>query len=322
MQTFAPMNNDSRPTPAEWRAFGARLLQAAGLGSLGAGLIFFVAANWHAWGLAGRFGLLEAGLVLCAGVALWLPPPSRAGQAALLLATLLTGALLALFGQSYQTGADVHELFFNWALLTLPFALAALSGAAWAVWWVVLDTGLALLCGGLALDHWFWFGLGEWGHDRAVLLMLPCLVNLLGAGFFLLLRRSRLAEAAPLWLIRLLLSIGLGYGVAASWPHMTEHSAAVIGLYALISIGIAGATIAHQQDVFPLTVLAGCWIAVSTVWLAHAMLLDDIGQFFIIAVWLIGSSAAAGKLLTHLLQRWGHAQGNPSGDTAAGGATS
>lgn len=318
MDTFAPMRDDRSPTPAEWRAFGARLLQAAGLGSLGAGLIFFVAANWHAWGLAGRFGLLEAGLMLCAGVALWLPPPSRAGQAALLLATLLTGALLALFGQSYQTGADVHELFFTWALLASPFALAALSGAVWAVWWVVLDTGLALLCGGLALDHWFWFGLGEWGHDRAALLMFPCLVNLLGAGFFLLLRRSSFAQAAPLWLVRLLLCIGLGYGVAASLPHMTEHSAAVIGLYALISIGIAGATMVHQQDVFPLTILTGCWIAISTVWLAHAMRLDDIGQFFVIAVWLIGSSAAAGKLLMHLLHRWRNTQG----DTASGGAAS
>lgn len=304
MDTFTWMRHEGRPTPAERRAFLALLLHAAGLCSLGAGVIFFVAANWPAWGLAGRFGLLEAGLVLCAGVAVWQPPPSRTGQAALLLATVLTGALLALFGQTYQTGADVHELFLTWALLALPFALAALSGAVWALWWVVLDTGLALLCGWLALDHIFWLFLDRWSRDRATLLMLPCLVNLLGAGLFFLLRQTRFAETAPLWLPRMLLVIGLGFGTAASMPEMGDHSAAVIGLYTLISIGIAGAALAHLRDVFTLTALAGSWIAISTVWLAHSMRLHDSEEFLIIASWLIGSSSVAGKMLMSMLHRW------------------
>ena len=63
----------------------------------------------------------------------------------MLLAVLFTGALLALFGQTYQTGADLHELFFTWAALALPFALAAVSGAVWALWWCVLNVGLGLL---------------------------------------------------------------------------------------------------------------------------------------------------------------------------------
>ena len=74
----------AQPTATEWRAFAARLLHAAGLGALGAGLLFFVAANWQAWGLLGRFALLQAGLLLCVGIALWRPPPQRLGAAALL----------------------------------------------------------------------------------------------------------------------------------------------------------------------------------------------------------------------------------------------
>lgn len=310
MDTFAPMHPDERPTLAEWRAFGARLLHAAGLASVGAGVIFFVAANWSAWGLAGRFGLLQAGLLLGVGVALWRPPPSRVGQAGLLLATLLTGALLALFGQSYQTGADVHELFFTWSLLALPFAVAALSGAVWAVWWVVLNVGLALLCGGQGPDHFFWRVLDGWGRDRATLLMLPGLVNLFGSGLFWWLGRSRFAEAAPLWLARALLGIGLAYGVAASFPYKDAHSAVIIGLYALISVGIAGGTLARRRDVFPLTVLAGCWITVSTVWLTDAMRMSDMGEFLLVALWLIGSSAAAGALLMGLLRQWRGMAGN------------
>lgn len=304
MDTSAFMRHDGPPTPVQWRAFLASLLQAAGLGSLGAGLIFFVAANWQAWGLAGRFGLLQAGLTLCVAAALWQPPPSRVGQAALLLATLFTGALLALFGQSYQTGADTHELFFAWALLALPFALGALSGAVWAVWWGVFDVGLALLCGGLATGDLFWFIFDVWGRDRAVLLMLPGLVNLFGASLFLAVRCTRFAEVAPLWLVRALLCVGLGYGTAASLPHLTDHSGLVFVLYAAISLGIAIATWMRQRDVFPLTALAGSWIVISTAWLAQAMRLGDLGEFFILAVWLIGSSTAAGMWLMHCVRQW------------------
>ena len=304
MNATEPDPTLTRPTPAEWRAFAARLLHAAGLGALGAGLIFFVAANWQAWGLLGRFGLLEAGLLICIGAALWRPAPQRVGQAALLLATLFTGSLLALFGQSYQTGADVHELFFTWALLALPFALAALSGAVWAVWWAVLNVGLGLLCGGLGLDHFFWRVIDGWGWDRATLLMLPCLANLLGAGVFLTIRSTRFVDAVPLWLLRLLLTLGLGYGTAASLPHGSSSGASVPMLFAAISVGIAVATWMRRQDVFPLTVLAGSWIAISTAWLAHSMRLNDLGEFFFIAMWLIASSTLTGMLLMRWLRQW------------------
>lgn len=304
MHTVTSERYDPRPSPAEWRAFEVRLLHAAGLGSLGAGVIFFVAANWQAWGLVGRFGLLQAGLLICVAAALWLPPPARVGQAALLLATLFTGALLALFGQSYQTGADLYELFLAWSLLALPFAVAALSGAVWAAWWVVFNIGLGLYCGGLSHDTIFWFVPGDWGRDRAAWLLLPCLANLLGAGLFLAIRRTRFANAAPPWLVHFLLAVGLGYGTAASLPEMTDHGQAVVALYTLVSIGIAAATWMRRQDVFPLTALAGSWIVISTTWLAHAMQMGDVGALFILAAWLIGSSTTTAMLLMRCLRAW------------------
>ena len=304
MDTLAPERHDGRPTPAEWRAFAAQLLQAAGLGSLGAGLVFFVAANWQAWGLVGRFGLLEAGLLLCVAAALWQPPPARIGQAALLLATLFIGALLALFGQSYQTGADLFELFFAWALLALPFAVAALSGPVWATWWVVLDVGLALLCGTLSPDHFFWRFIDGWSRDRAALLMLPCLANLLGAGLFHAIGRTRFALAAPPWLVRFLLAVGLAYGSAASLPGTSNHGEQALALYAAISIGIAVTAWVRRSDIFPLTALAGSWIVISTAWLGSLMKLDDVATFFVVTAWVIGSSTASAMLLMRWLHRW------------------
>ena len=294
---------DDRPTPAEWRAFVAQDLHAAGLGALGAGILFFVAANWQAWGLIGRFALLQAGLLLAVAVALWRAPPLPIGQGALLLATLFTGGALALFGQSYQTGADVHELFFTWALLTLPFALAGLSGAAWSLWWTVLNVGLALLCGGLSLDHFVWRLIDGWGFSRAGLLMLPCLINLLAAGVFLAVRGTRLVSIAPLWLPRYLATLGIAYGTAAALP-LAGRGSAVVAVYALLSVALAAGTWWRRRDVFPLTLLAGSWIAISTVWLVDTMRLNDLGELFIVAIWLIGSSTAAGMLLMRWLKQW------------------
>jgi Predicted membrane protein (DUF2157) len=302
-----------RPDVTAWRGFAARTLHAAGLGAVGAGALFFIAANWQALGLAGRFALLQAALLACIGIALWRPPAARAGQAALVLATLLTGGLLALFGQSYQTGADVHELFFTWALLALPFAIAGLSGALWAVWWVVLDIALALLCGWVGPEHFVWRLIGGGGLDRAALLMLPCLANLLGAGLFLALRTTRFAGAAPLWLVRLLAGLGFLGGTAASIAAVFggrhadppgPHNPWVMFGFAAVSAGIAFATWRRRRDVYPIALAASSWIAISTAWLGDAMRFNEAGGFFVIAAWLIGASTAAGLLLMHWVRAW------------------
>ena len=306
----------NRPTLREWRAFAVRLLHAAGLAALGAGLIFFVAANWQAWSPLGRLGLLQAGLLLAVGAAWWRAPPHALGQAALLIATLFIGALLALFGQTYQTGADLHELFFSWALLALPFAVAALSGAVWALWWGVLNVGLALLCGVLGVDHMFWRAINHWRLGRTALLMLPCAVNLIAAAAFLWLRGTRMAPAAPLWLVRTLATVGMAYGTVAAMMAVASAGLRVdddtmatpvtpmFWVFAALSLAIAFETWRRRQDVFPLTLVAGSWIAISTAALIHARQFDDIGEFFVVALWLIVASTTSGMLLMRWMRAW------------------
>src|SRR5688572_21097573 len=109
------------PTARDWHLFLDALLLWCGAAALGAGFIFFIAFNWTALGRYVKFGLVEAVVVL-AVVAAWRLGIDRvAGKAALLVASLATGGLLALFGQTYQTGADTFELFASWAALILPW---------------------------------------------------------------------------------------------------------------------------------------------------------------------------------------------------------
>ena len=72
---------------------------------------------------------------------------SAYGKAALLFACLALGGLLALFGQTYQTGADTWELFASWAALMAPWVLLAALAALWMLWLAVINAAIVLYSG-------------------------------------------------------------------------------------------------------------------------------------------------------------------------------
>ena len=297
----------ARPDASAWRAFGARLCRAAGIASLGAGLVFFVAANWQQYGVIGRFVLVEAALAACAGVALWRPPPSPIGRGALVLALVATGALLALFGQTYQTGADLYELFLAWALLGLPFAIAGRSPAPWAAWWIVLNAGLALFCGWLGPGHAMWQWLDRIGGWKSTMWMLPFAVNLAGAGLFRW-GGARLAGHGSRWLVRMLLSLAFAYGTIASVEAAVSTSQGAdrwpLVVFAVASIAVAALTLRSKRDVLPMALVIASWIAISTAVIIDQMKGGDIGVVLVVGMWLVVSSGIAGVALTGWSRAW------------------
>lgn len=135
------------PPPADWRAFLGRLTLWLGTISLAASIIFFFAFNWDDLGRFAKFGLVEAAIL--AGLALlWrFDLDGIAGKAILLLLSLLVGALLALTGQIYQTGADSFQLFAWWAVLILPWVLVSRFTPLWLVWLALLNLSAYLYFG-------------------------------------------------------------------------------------------------------------------------------------------------------------------------------
>jgi len=127
------------PSPTVWRVFLERLLLWAGLVAFCAALGFFIAANWQALGRFGKLALVEGAIVAALSVALWQGLDSRWGRAMLLVASLAVGTLLALVGQTYQTGADTWELFAVWAVAIAPWTLVARQPALWVLWIAIVD---------------------------------------------------------------------------------------------------------------------------------------------------------------------------------------
>ncbi|MGL4354945.1 MAG: DUF2157 domain-containing protein [Aeromonas popoffii] len=132
------------PGHSRWQWLFDRLLLWLGSLCLGAGLVFFVAFNWQELGRLPRLALLELPL-LAMLVLLWRKPLADTPRQALLLAAALTiGALLALVGQTYQTGADPWQLFATWALMLLPLAALGQSPLLWTLSWLLGQLALVL----------------------------------------------------------------------------------------------------------------------------------------------------------------------------------
>jgi uncharacterized membrane protein len=187
------------PDSAQWRAFLGRLTLWLGTIALAAALIFFFAFNWDDLDRFSKFALAEAA-ILGALLACWrVDLDDLTGKAVLLLLSLLTGALLALAGQVYQTGADTYELFAYWAVLILPWVGVGRFGPLWLLWLGLLN-----------LAAWLYFGLFR--DSEALLWALFCLNGLALAGWEAA-HRAGLAWLKDDWPPRL---VALASGTAAT----------------------------------------------------------------------------------------------------------
>ena len=132
---------------AFWARWGMRALLALGVGQFLAGVVFFFAYNWNDLSDIAKFAVIEAALAISVAGALLAGLGRVFGQMLLIAASVLTGVLLAVIGQVYQTGADAFELFVAWAVLILPWTIISRHAAHWLLWLVVAEVALVLYCG-------------------------------------------------------------------------------------------------------------------------------------------------------------------------------
>lgn len=143
-----------RPSREAWLTAADRLFAFGGALLLAAAVIFFFAWNWGDMHRFAKLGVALGALAGCTTTAFFCRPFELPWRAALLGAALTAGAVLALVGQTYQTGADLWELFVAWTVLMLPFVLLARSTASWVLWVAI---GNAALLRYLSESVWFTF---------------------------------------------------------------------------------------------------------------------------------------------------------------------
>jgi uncharacterized membrane protein len=289
-----------RPDREAWRMFLDRLLLWCGTLFLGAGAIFLIAANWGRLGAFAQFAAVETAVLGAAIAACVLGVDRTAGKALLLLATLLLGGLLALVGQTYQTGADSWQLFAAWAALALPWAIVARFPAFWVLWILLLNLGVGLYVyelpvrGSIVLTTeqqvWTLFGV-----NTLAWLVWELLVHTRGW------RDER-------WAVRVLAvaSGGLitGLAVVAVFSDESVLPFVVYGAW------LAALYFVYRRRLFDLFMVAGACLSV-IVFAATALgalLLDSLEGigFLLIAAAVIGLSAGAARWIRHMAAEHAH----------------
>ncbi|HEY3836176.1 MAG TPA: DUF2157 domain-containing protein [Bryobacteraceae bacterium] len=296
-----------RPSLSEWREFAVRVMRLAGILSLAAGMIFLVAFNWDSLGTYARFGSVEVPLLAALLIA-WIKGADRLpGKLALMLAVLLTGALLALFGETYQTGADVYELFLGWAVLSLPWVVACRYAPCWGLWLLLANAAVGLYSGTNGQD-WFLIVFRDRMHWSPW--TLPFLLNLLL--YITIVRLSAWKDfgLADAWLRRGVMAIAMMFGTFIMIYRISDGGGQPgttlleVILFLVASVAFASHAFSRKDDLFNFAVLALAWIAVTSTLLARAIIDAGLGAALVLALYVIGTSTAAVKGIGHIGRQW------------------
>ena len=271
------------PDLPAWRRLLQRLLLFAGTLLLLAGVVCFFAFNWQGLHRFAKFGLVAAGVALCAAGAWRLGFSRTGGKVLLLAASVLVGVWLALHGQAYQTGADPYELFRGWALLVLPWVLLARFQALWAFWILLLNLWLGL--------WWDQAGPSETRWLPAAIAGLNGLAWLAWEGF-----AGRLDWLRGRWLPRVLALATLGVLTVPALEALTRSTPRPRDLWAVPAAILLGGTMRVlfrklRRDLFMVTLALAAGIALLTTWLGHLLLHN----------WLSRDGACGSLLLLGLL---------------------
>ena len=285
-----------QPGPADWLAQANLILLLGASVLLSTAVIFFFAYNWPLMHYFAKFALAGTAVLLSGLVAVCSAPQSLMQRSALLAASILTGALLALIGQTYQTGADIWQLFAGWAALMTLLVLLSQSRASYLLWFIVIELAASRYLH--TRSELFWL------FSSAAMMLNLTLINLLLLVFadFAMARLGVKPDNLLLRLSAVMFIVPHTYGaMLGAWDN---HYQANLLCYLLLSAGLALRYYRYRRDIFVLALLLYSAIAVVTSILARLLELSD--GFFamnLLALFVIGSSVAAALWLKKQLQR-------------------
>lgn len=290
------------PDRQGWARFLDYSLLVLGALFFTSGLFFFVAYNWEDLPRFARFGVLEGAIVILALIAHWVGLNKLGSKIALTVAALLMGALLAVFGQEYQTGADSYTLFGNWALLIAGWVLISKFDVLWAVLLGLLNLTLVL----------FWNQVlpGDQYPQPETLFVLNAVALLVWEVLY-----WRAGWWQHRWLNRLTSIVAFGWIL---WPTIatildlyddyyqlpTIHRYGPL-IYAFFVLAVFLVYSRWQPDLFMLTMAMFSIIVVLTTWIGRSLIeLDDVTGYFGTGFALIIQAGVAVTILRRIAQRW------------------
>lgn len=278
------------PDSKNWRMFIDRLLLYIGGLALAFAVMFFIAYNWDDIGRFSKFGMVEVIIVLATIAYCRFGKDTAASKVSLLVASICVGVLLALYSQTYQTGADPWQLFFNWALFIIPWAIIGRFPVIWVLWAALINVSIILYyqAFGGVIDILLGY--------RSPMLWLLFLFNTIALFLweFLATKWRWLSER---WAVRLL---ALGSGVPVTWLILAAiFNTGEAGSYSWLvwMLWLALMFFIYRKIKPDLFMLAECCLAFKTVTISfvarHTIEHGEAGVFLLLAFLVIGMGSGA-----------------------------
>lgn len=128
----------------DWGYWIGNILLILGWIFILSGLVYFFAFNWENMSTRYKFSTIQVGLLVCLAGAWAYSLDTLRGQLFLTGGCILIGVFLAVFGQTYQTGADSYQLFLAWTLIITPFVIISQFAPLWAIWLLLINITVIL----------------------------------------------------------------------------------------------------------------------------------------------------------------------------------
>ncbi|MBX3012152.1 MAG: DUF2157 domain-containing protein [Caldilineaceae bacterium] len=289
------------PSGKGWARFLDYSLLVLGALFFVSGLFFFIAYNWEDLPRLARYGVLEGAILLMACMAHWVGLQRLGGKVALTVAALLVGALLAVFGQEYQTGADAYTLFSNWALLILAWVVISQFDILWALLLGLLNLALFLFWNQVLPGDQYPQPETLFALNAGALVLWEIMSRLFSWWRHRWLNQltAIAAFACILW-PTLIVTIGIYDSYS---DYSTNHLYAPL-LYLLFLIAVFVFYTRWQRDLFMLTMAMLSIIVVLTTAIGRYLIDIDAIGYFITGFLVIVQAGVAVTILRRIAQRW------------------
>lgn len=281
---------------AAWQKFLQLFFISLGVCFTSAGIIFFFAYNWDDLGKFAKMGLVS-GVLLSAVLVVLLAKASQLIKNILLTgAAVLVGALFAVYGQIYQTGADTYELFIAWTAFVTLWVLATRFAPLWLLYIALVNTTVVLYLGQMANNL----------QETTVFLLLFLLNVFFLAGAFLA-NFVKPESKVPDWFTNTLALGAVSISTVGIVVGIFDEGNPLAPLFAVALLAYAGAlwyAIKARRVFYPACVSFSIIIIIS------AFMLDashDTGMFLLVSLFIVGAITGTIWQIVKLQKKWADA---------------
>ncbi|MDM8568195.1 DUF2157 domain-containing protein [Thiotrichales bacterium HSG1] len=291
------------PDSKAWRHFLDDVFLLLGVTLLSIGVVFFFAYNWNDMGRFTKFALLEAGILIMILFATVRGLEHLSAQASVLAASILFGSLLAVYGQTYQTGADAFELFLFWAILIFPWVFVNRFAPLWLLWLILLNVSLILA----------WIQVVDQSGVEMPIELYLLLFFLNGTALVIWERASNVEWLQNQWLGTTLFIITITTLIIPTLVTIFDFDiiwqknklfGPTVGLYVFVTIFSLWYYRYQRHDLLLLAVTLSGVLATLTTLIGMLLPLDEIVLFLFLAILVIGQATLATKWLLHVKNIW------------------